>query len=181
MKTTLSLMMGLLVFAPVSAAACGPAPKSLVMRLSGVQTNPDCSFTNAGKGRMGFGRGEEALNLGQGNIAQLVRFGDHGCAYEESAIVANCTTKELVILEGLESDSCCYGEKTSVKSLQPPEGPIVFSANSTIENLEQTAIKNGIDHSRSFKNWLTSKPVARAFDPFCGCSLFYPDTPGAKS
>ncbi|WP_209597670.1 hypothetical protein [Ruegeria sp. HKCCSP351] len=140
-----------------------------------VKTAKDCSFT--GGGRFDYLSGDQAHDLGDSRVYQVL--------YEftgENAVVTDCNTAEQVQVYAFDESAqtaACESPAKVVNYLKP-SGPIDLSVGKGIEDLSSKIKRMGYRASRGVKfDEIGARPRDYP-DFFCGCKLYYPDSPGAK-
>lgn len=166
--------------APAMACTCGPSYE----RLLPIKKLPNCAFDRAGRGPYGFGYAKEAQKIGGGLVAQSIHFGDC-CVDNNALLVTDCGRSEAALFYGNpNSEQFAAVRSSSIKYIQPPYGPIALTSKATIPGLIAKAKKRNVYWSGDVaelwkRNGFLPANIKR-FDPFCGCKLHYPETPGAK-
>ncbi len=169
--------------APAMACTCGPSYE----RLLPIKKLPNCAFDRAGRGPYGFGYAKEAQKIGGGLVAQSIHFG--GCCNHKNALlVTDCGRSEAALFYGNSGPLSAVGIEgftfSSIEYIQPPHGPIALTSKSTIPGLIAKAKKGNVywsgDVAVLWKRQGSLPPNIKRFDPYCGCKLHYPETPGAK-
>lgn len=168
-------------FTGSSGWACEAAPTNAWLKP--LTVGPDCSFENAGRGRWGHGRGAAVVNIGGGRIGQKITFGHFGCSASQVLLFKNCNVDAGIVLVGKfgHGPQIAGGSFTSIEAIQAPDGPIGLTKNSTVGELQEIAIDNDIRFSTDLKDFFQENAKMKRFDYSCGCELYYPDSPGAKS
>lgn len=165
---------------PFAAMACSPGdvPAALQM-IAGdrpIRVRPDCSFTRAGQSIADVGRGTAATDVGGGRVSQVVAFGEHTCSIDEYVLVADCGSREAVLIQGGENPD---GEGTgiihSADLVLKPRGPINIEKVTSIRRLSELAHQRGFAVVPGVDGFVSAMRKKNRFDPFCGCKLFYPD------
>ncbi len=126
-----------------------------------------------------------ATDLGNGRVQQVLENTDRS-----HVLLADCNTREATILQGavteVEESSC--GLAYSYAPITGDNAPMSLSVGSSLHELVYFAALHGMteidanDHFFRFRSGGGWQPVGRKdrFDLFCGCKLFYPDSPGAQ-
>ncbi|WP_147235135.1 hypothetical protein [Ruegeria sp. A3M17] len=154
--------------------ACSPAFKPWWWNKK-VNMSRDCSFV--GGGRDDFLGGEPAQDLGAGRISQVVS--DFGA---ETAVVSDCETGEQVQVNGFwrEAESAACQSSTKVVRYLKPNGSLDLSLGASIKELSSEIVSLGYS-VRQGVTFDDRRARPRDYpDFFCGCKLYYPDSPGAK-
>lgn len=159
--------------------ACEPAP------LSGggdgvVRQGLACAFEGAGKGRSETGRGAEALDLGGGIIAQKLIFGD-ACYTVEYLLYVDCNVGQGAMAMGLPASDALEGTQyRSIRLIQPPYGPVNVSRAGGLAGFRAMVAQAGVSYDPDVQGFSKRRGASNAFDPACGCALYYPGSPGAN-
>ena len=154
------------------------SPKEYRRSLAPMEFRADCSFDEIG----GFHTmsGGPAHDLGEGRVWQ-----DLGTPWE--AIVSDCNTRQSIILSSpirKEQDVCGPVDRYA-GPLAGPGGYLTLREGKTLSELAAIAGTIGarvtLDASVLNRDpWGKKVPRKRFVNLFCGCKLYYPDSPGAK-
>jgi len=149
-----------------------------------VQINADCSFAHAEEEHFMHLSGRAPLDLKNGRVGQRWMHGSGACASGESLVVADCFELEIVRIFGQPDPENPMvmgggGMMTSVDFLYPPAGKVRLTPTTTVGDLIVLAEREGYDYATNVAGFVAGlKPINR-FDPFCGCTLYYPGSVGA--
>jgi hypothetical protein len=142
---------------------------------------PDCSFQYGGN--RDEVAGGPAVDLGHGRIAQdqyWISGVTTGQRELESTFLVDCSTGETAEVYGwLEAETNC-GSEYSMEGVVAPDGPLDLrhgpNLSALVERAESLEIWAQLDAIRISDDLRSRNSV----DFFCGCRLFYPDSPGAR-
>ncbi|WP_420584434.1 hypothetical protein [Ruegeria sp.] len=143
----------------------------------------DCSFTDAGDGWSSDFYGGSAANIGGGRVGQRLVL-DAACVRSESVMVVDCNTKEFIQIRGVctppDPETAGFLGLYSADLLYPPRGQLKLNSNTRVEDLANLSKRAGYDHWDSSEDFMSRAKRKNRINPFCGCKLYYPDSPGAK-
>lgn len=165
--------------------ACTPGPLDLFgLRLNGsVWYHADGAFGDAGSEDQLSGK--PVMDLGQGRVLQVVKLGAV-CSSLEEVLLADCLASDVVVLQPKIVTGAEGGQPVALSgsydaaSLVPPSGLLAQVQDKTIREMAAFAVRKGayVDEDLLASN-MTEKRRDR-FDPFKGCKIFYPGSPGAE-
>lgn len=164
-----------------NALACEPAPVHEGQKR--LRVAEDCSFKNGARNdRFLSYSAEKAVDIGNGRIGQKLRFGT-GCGPSERLLFMNCTTGSGVVVWGIGSGDPSYDHVfgTSIARIQHPEGPIGLTRETDVKDVVNVAEVSGFHYLVDLKSHFSRSKYHKRIPYACGCNLYYPDTPGAKS
>jgi hypothetical protein len=123
--------------------------------------------------------GNPIQDRGNGKIAQRLFFSSYACDGHEALLFVDCNTMEGILLAGmpppdLTVQSAGYSW-TEIRWIQPPNGPIAITEDSTVESLQQVAMRHEILFSLDVEGLLGEITKRDRYDPFLGCEIYYPD------
>ena len=142
----------------------------------------DGSFLNAGAPPYRNDlSGDPMVVLGSGKLAQRIHDNGGDCSYHDQLLFVDCNIAESLLIEGRghSADNPSFRSYSSIELIQPPHGPIAVTAALTIDEIIRLADASGIVYADARQAWATLQHWNRP-DPFFGCQLFYPDSPGAN-
>ncbi|WP_299665978.1 hypothetical protein [uncultured Ruegeria sp.] len=161
-------------FVSSSASACIVVPPRW-WENEKVKTAEDCSFT--GGGRNDYLIGDAANDLGRGRVYQIL----HDFT-SETAVVTDCKADEQVQIYAQGKDaltSSCDSEIKVVSHLKP-NGPVDLDFGQNLENLSSEVRRLGYRVNQRIAFDETGARPRDYPDFYCGCKLYYPDSPGAN-
>ncbi len=167
---------------PALACLVPPPPEGWVDEP--VRINADCSFDSAEEDHYSHLMGRAPLDLKNGRVGQRWMHGAGSCAQGESLVVADCFELEIVRIFGQPDpvDPMVMGGgyvENSVDFLYPPAGKVRLTPTTEVGDLIVLAEAEGYEYRTNVVGFAKGlKPINR-FDPFCGCTLFYPASPGS--
>jgi hypothetical protein len=175
---------------PIGADACEPVLVPASELDGAISLAPDGSFEvsdrrnahDQGSGYFSFRsiRGGKAIDIGDGRVGQKLIM-DYGCQTSEHLLFAECNTGNALLVAGEEvPDYILGGGYSSIARIQPPYGPIALTARSTVDEVAEIAEANGYSYTRDVMADPMTMARFQRYDPFIGCKLFYPDSPGAR-
>lgn len=186
----LSLVFFLLTVAFSSGAsfACSIPRETVIQKVERNLANmrvkyaSDCSYVNGGVHDDYFGAA--AKDGGKGRVLQFTFRRDDYAKSDMliSVSVADCTEQSFVVLDGVltEAGSSC-GPEYALKNDILPNGPIDLSAGQDMDGFEAHLEKHNASYSRYNGSELEEAWMRRdRLNPYCGCKIFYPDSPGAR-
>jgi hypothetical protein len=168
----------MLALAAGPAAGCaidGPPPG---WRDARIAVGADCSFTEAGSTYELPISGRAAVDLGDGRIGQRLESSGY-CTQSEFLLVVDCNRREMISITGVEYGNDLTGG-FSVDQLYAPRGAIRLSRRPSVGQLVSIAERAGYEYRLGLPEFIDDLGRRNRPDPFCGCRLFYPDSPGAS-
>lgn len=144
-----------------------------------------CSFAFAGEYDNYFGTPVNKIKSGL--LVQTVHSLD-ACNPETNLVITDCQNVQAAILLGKgpypeEGQAHIAGYTPSLIGHHlAPEGPLVLSKIDNVSDLRAQASEIGLrsyDESE-FEEFYEYRLGNDSIDAFCGCKLYYPDSPGAK-
>lgn len=156
-----------------------------------VAINPDGSFSTLsaktykrdeqGGYRATHIEGGAIRNLGNGRVGQRISSKWYACSGTEQLLFVDCSALEGIMLTGKEPAIGVEGASyTSIAEIQYPKGPISLTKTTTVDQVEATARKHDIFYTRALYGHYDEMPEHKRYNPYQGCKIFYPDSPGAK-
>lgn len=143
-----------------------------------IEVSADCSFEHAGL--QNEHAGGPANDLGNGRISQNL-----GSEYE--VMVADCETKQAILLSSPTKvvNDVCGPTDVWLGPVSGPKGYLTLKEGETLEDLVRIAkarsVKVNVDAgSINIDPWGDVVRRREFVNLFCGCKLYYPDSPGAK-
>ncbi|MFZ0097919.1 MAG: hypothetical protein WAK98_05515, partial [Gemmobacter sp.] len=108
-----------------------------------------------------------------------------GCSgYDQRLLFVDCNALEAIFVEGIEDPDAVSiagrGANRSIAEIQYPKGPISFTKDTTVSKVEAIAKKHGFRYSRDVYGDYDFLSKKKRYNPYQGCKIFYPDSPGAK-
>lgn len=132
--------------------------------------------------------GQAVVDVGGGRVGQVVSgLPDAFCPNDERLLFIDCTTSEAILLDGrsrkipesMERLLMGAGPPT-VRQIQPPYGPIGLTKDITVGEVAAIATKHEIGFTRDLEVMSANVIKRMRYNPYQGCKIFYPDSPGAK-
>ncbi len=162
------------------ALACEPAGGDGPDVDHPIRVGAQCDYSMAAqRDRYIYATGRPVVNIGGGKIGQRHEAG-HGCSAGERLMVVDCTTAEVITIEGIYVLN--DGASPSVQSVSALQraggGPIGLGPKTTVAELVRIAKAHGFDFSLGSDTYSSVEPRNRV-DPYCGCKLYYPGSVGA--
>lgn len=168
--------------------SASPALSCLTLENSGLifdrRTTVDeqCEYANADKDdRNVNSTGRPVVDVGAGKVAQS-RTKSAGCSIENTLLVVDCTRPQAIAIQGTVSEEET-GNGLFVESIRGIQisggGPIALRATTTIDELLAISEKHQLIYVTGPELVKSDQEVG--LDTFCGCKLYYPDTPGAAN
>lgn len=119
-------------------------------------------------------------DLGNGRIGQKITSGD-GCDVYEKLLFVDCNAMEGILMSGQSVELWVSGGTyQSIAEIQYPKGPIGFTKDTTVAKVEAIAKKHDIHVTRELYAHYSYMAEKKRYNPYQGCKIFYPDSPGAK-
>lgn len=123
-------------------------------------------------------------DLGEGRTGQKIS-DYYGCSGDDERLLfVDCNALEAIIIEGIEKPDAVIiegrGPSTSIAEIQYPKGPIGFTKDTTVSKVEAIAKKHRFGYSRDVYGDYDFLSKNKRYNPYQGCKIFYPDSPGAK-
>jgi hypothetical protein len=174
------------------ALACEPAtvPKSELD--NPIDQNADGSFSvsdlrgayqnSNSDGYFGsYVSGNKPTDIGSGRVGQKITAGS-GCGSAEYLLFMDCTNGEAIRVAGApdENYNIAGAYLAAIRLIQPPYGPIALRATTTVVEVEAIARANDYEYTRDVMADVNNMIRPQRYDPFIGCKIFYPESPGAK-
>ena len=191
--TTLAIGVPAIFAATSSASACSgywvlATRAELRQPLS---VNPDGSFSTVYANKLvrdeqgGYRavslQGGAIRNLKNGRIGQKISSSHEGCSGVEELLFVDCNALEGILLTGTRPEvQISGGNFVSIAEIQYPKGPIAFTKDTTVAKVEAIAQKHDIYYTRALYEHYDKMPEHKRYNPYQGCKIFYPDSPGAK-
>lgn len=120
-------------------------------------------------------------NLGEGRVGQKLTYVYEGCSSHEDLLFVDCNALEGLMLSGQSADSLIEGYSAStIAMIQYPKGPIRFGKGITVDHVAAVAAKHKISATRELYNHYATMKKKMRYNPYQGCKIFYPDSPGAQ-
>lgn len=120
-------------------------------------------------------------DLGSGRVGQRISSKWEACSGTEELLVVDCNALEGIMLTGKEPEIGIAGASyTSIAEIQYPKGPIRLTKTTTVDQIEATARRHDINYTRALYGHFDEMPEHKRYNPYQGCKIFYPDSPGAK-
>jgi hypothetical protein len=142
----------------------------------------DGSFKWAGEELWDSKEGSAPFDVGNGKVGQKLYRGDGNCNQMEFLLVVDCISVEHIVIEGLDDQKGLISPySTSVDLLYPPKGKIRLTESVTISDLAEVSGDEGYTFTTDLQSALETKKKRNRYNPFNGCKIFYPDSPGAKT
>lgn len=166
---------------PAMSMGCESAPSTEGWKRMSV--GDDCSFQNGGRTKFGFYSGQAVVDIGGGRIGQRLTTGD-ACTPREYLFFMNCGSGEGIVIVGQYDDrepGIVGMSSYSIDLIQKPIGPIGLTSRSTVQELGEIAVSNHYQYTVDLSEFFSRSESRKRIDYSCGCNLYYPDTPGAKS
>lgn len=121
--------------------------------------------------------GHAVMDIGGGRVAQVVSgLPDSYCPNNERLLFIDCTTSEAILLQGRSKGEGLL----TVRQIQPPYGPIGLTKDITVGEVAAIATKHEISFTRDLEVMNANVIKRMRVNPYQGCKIFYPDSPGAK-
>ncbi|OJY33564.1 MAG: hypothetical protein BGP11_22070 [Rhodobacterales bacterium 65-51] len=183
-------------WASSAALACEPVNnvKTRAQLIAPIDLRPDGSFEvivdrHGGKvGREGVIaetlHGKAIRNLGGGRTGQKI-YSSYACSGGiERLLFVDCNALEAIAVDGIyDPEAIPLGgvdAGTSIAMIQYPKGHLRFTEKTTVAQVEAIARKHGYRFSRDVYSDYDTLSEAKRYNPYQGCKIFYPDSPGAK-
>jgi hypothetical protein len=171
-------------FSSAPAAACTLAHEGGFARFvqsfedKPVRQAADCSYVNGGN--YDGDAGGPTLDLGNGRVAQEQFWVNESQSGLASVFLVDCATAETAEVHGrLEGETSC-GPSYSMKDVVAPDGPIDLRSGASLQQLVRAAEQLGIEANTDAIGVSQRLRPRNNVDWFCGCKIFYPDSPGAR-
>lgn len=159
-------------------------PKPEFWRDKPIKIFSDGSFDEAGDDFYGTLSGKAPVDIGEGKIGQRIIVGDF-CSYGERLLVVDCISLQAIVIYGREDpddpgfDGGMPPDKLAM--LYSPHGKIRLTKSVTIEELAAISNAEGYKYDADPPKTFASVKKKNRYNPFNGCKIFYPDSPGAKA
>ena len=99
--------------------------------------------------------------------------------------MVDCLSLEGILIDGLEVRNGGYiggaGPDVIVDLLYSPKGKIRLTKSVTIEKLAAVSRAEGYDFTTNLQAAFATEKKKNRYNPFNGCKIFYPDSPGART
>jgi len=142
----------------------------------------DGSFKRAGEEVWDWIDGSAPFDVGNGKVGQELYRGDGNCNHMELLLVVDCISVEHIVIEGVDGQKGLISPySTSVDLLYPPTGKIRLTESVTISELAEVSGAQGYTFETDLQSALETKKKRNRYNPFNGCKIFYPGSPGAKT
>ncbi len=178
----------------VPSVACEGLPQTATKAelSAALEVRPDGSFValetsgdrvkgEAGKYYASRVSGGAVKDLGEGRVGQKLSENYDGCSYSEELLFVDCNALEGLMLDGQSIDSKIGGmSANSIAEIQYPKGPIRFGKGYTVERVAAVASKHKIRFTRNLYDHYETMAKKMRYNPYQGCRIFYPDSPGAQ-
>ncbi len=166
----------------VPTQACSMAPKPEFWRDKPIKIFSDGSFEEAGDTFYGGISGKAPVDIGEGKIGQ--RITDYGfCWAGQRLLVVDCISLETIVIYGRvdPDDPGIEGGSPSnhLAMLYPPHGKIRLTKSVTIAQLAAISEAEGYQYETDARKTFTAEKKKNTYNPFTGCKVLYPDSPGA--
>ncbi len=169
----------------VPSQACQPAEKPAFWRDKPIKIFSDGSFEEAGDF---YSRvytslsGNAPLDIGGGKFEQKITY-SAVCTTNEAVLVVDCNSLETILIKGAfdpEAPEYHGGMPPgTARMLYPPHGEIRLTETVTIAQLIATSEAEGYQYVTDARKALFLEKKQNAYNPFTGCKVLYPDSPGA--
>jgi hypothetical protein len=179
MRQTALIAVFLLMGWAQSAMACSMSNRLIDINWRIAYAN-DGSFKNGGE--YDEVNGKAVFDLQGGRFGQVI--GRSGpCQYFESLLLADCNAVKITVVDyfpGIPRDEpvILQGGFT-VDDLLPPNGLLANVSDKTIPEMRRYLIQNGAGDANGILNANTEEKPRDRFNPFQGCKVLYPESPGA--
>jgi hypothetical protein len=129
----------------------------------------------------GFILGGRAIDIGDGRVGQKITK-INGCRRTEYLLFVECLTGSGITIMGEYQSGSGGGdvEMLSISTMQSPYGPIALRAATTVDEVDAVAKANDYKYTRDVMADVNKMIRPQRYDPFIGCKIFYPESPGAK-
>jgi len=139
----------------------------------------DGSFNKAEESSLSSISGKAPVDIGKGKIGQRITFAGP-CGFAEYLLVVDCISLETIVIEGLPNPEVINGiSSPEVFRLYPPHGKIRLTKSVTVAELAAISAAEGYEHDTDLQKVLAVKKKKNAYNPFTGCKVLYPESPGA--
>ena len=147
-----------------------------------IKINSDGSFEEAGNDFYASLSGKAPVDIGGGKIGQRIVVGGF-CSYDERLLVVDCTSLEMIVIYGREDpDDPGIGggmPPDKLAMLYPPHGKIRLTKSVTVAELAEISAAEGYEYETNPQTAFAVKRKRNTYNPFTGCKVLYPDSPGA--
>jgi hypothetical protein len=169
----------------VPTQACQPAGKPAFWRDKPIKIFSDGSFEEAGDFYSSFlytsVSGNAPLDIGGGKFEQKIKY-SLAWSTREAVLVVDCSSLETILIKGaFDPEAASYGggPPLTTRMLYPPHGKIRLTETVTIAQLAATSESEGYQYVTDARKPLFLEKKQNAYNPFTGCKVLYPDSPGA--
>jgi len=183
MMNSMIALLGFIVVLLVNGPSIACSSRSSIFWLDKpIQINADGSFSQAEEHRYERIYGDATRDIGGGKIGQ--RIIDSGaCSASESLLIVDCFSLETIVIKGLvdpdEPEIEGGGPSNRLAMLYPPQGKIRLTKSVTVAELAKISAAEGYEYETDPKKAFAVKRKQNTYNPFTGCKVLYPDSPGA--
>lgn len=175
------LLLAALLLAPAPAMACEPDYPGRVRQDRPIAVASDGSFRDASDddGWTDIS-GRAVRDIGGGRVGQVIE--TWSCETFQRLLVVDCASGEAILVDGLAGVAVPedgFGVQASTRALQPPYGPLALGPSVTVPQIAALAAREGWSARTDVAAAARELGSRNAWDPFLGCRLFYPGSPGA--
>jgi hypothetical protein len=140
----------------------------------------DGSFRNGGENDEVTG--QSVFDLQGGRFGQVI--GVSGpCEYKENLLLADCNAVKITVVDylpGIPSDEPVILQGAfTVDDLLLPNGLLAQVSDKAIPEMRRYLIQNGAGDANGLLNVNAEEKPRDQFNPFQGCKVLYPESPGA--
>lgn len=147
-----------------------------------IKINSDGSFEEAGDDFYASLSGKAPVDIGGGKIGQRIVVGGF-CSYGERLLVVDCISLEAIVIYGRDDpDDPGIGggmPPDKLAMVYPPHGKIRLTKSVTIAELAAISKAEGYHYDADPRKTFASVKKKNRYNPFTGCKVLYPDSPGA--
>ena len=143
----------------------------------------DGSFNKAEESSLSSISGKAPVDIGRGKIGQRITFAGP-CGFAEYLLVVDCISLETIVIKGLQDPEAIvhgYYSSPEIFRLYPPHGKIRLTRSVTVAELAAISAAEGYEYETDMQKVkvLAVKKKKNAYNPFTGCKVLYPESPGA--
>jgi hypothetical protein len=147
-----------------------------------IEISSDGSFREAGDTFYGTISGKAPVDIGEGKVGQRIVDGGF-CTFVERLLVVDCFSLETIVIYGRrdpDDPGIGGGMPTyELAMLYPPHGKIRLTKSVTIAELAAISKAEGYHYDADPRKTFASVKKKNRYNPFTGCKVLYPDSPGA--
>ena len=170
------------LFSGVPLQACSMVEEPEFWRDKPIKMFSDGSFEEAGDTFYGDIAGKAPVDIGEGKVGQRIVDGGF-CTFGERLLVVDCFSLETIVIYGRrdpDDPGIGGGMPTyELAMLYPPHGKIRLTKSVTIAQLAATSEAEGYQYETDARKTFTAEKKKNTYNPFTGCKVLYPESPGA--